>query len=136
MRNGSEIIEYVDGCEEGHYCPISSDESYCTKIPEKKDEGEKCKVNFDCKSNNCNKGKCVYLEDGDHCEKNFECGKASSCKDNVCTPLAEEGEACTSDYECGFNLACGNGKCQKMFTLENNAKSDWQLPIMQKWICY
>ena len=27
-------------------------------------------------------------------------------------------------YECGFNLACGNGKCQKMFTLENNAKSD------------
>ena len=104
--------------------------------PEKKDEGEKCKVNFDCKSNNCNKGKCVYLEDGDHCEKNFECGKASSCKDNVCTPLAEEGEACTSDYECGFNLACGNGKCQKMFTLENGAKSDWQLPIMQKWICY
>ena len=44
MRNGSEIIEYVDGCEEGHYCPISSDESYCTKIPEKKDEGENAKL--------------------------------------------------------------------------------------------
>ena len=50
--------------------------------------------------------------------------KLHHARTNVCTPLAEEGEACTSDYECGFNLACGNGKCQKMFTLENGAKSD------------
>ena len=128
VRKGSDNTVYVDGCPEGEYCPTSSEESYCTKIPIKKDEGEKCRRNLECKSNICEAGKCATLLDGESCEKHFECGKGSACKKNVCTPLANEGENCENDYECGFNLACGNGKCQKMFSLEAGAKSDnWQL---------
>lgn len=124
VSKGSDNIVYLDGCREGEYCSISSDESYCTKLPIYKEEGEKCRENSECKSYICEGGKCITRKDGEFCDKFPACGQFSTCHDNKCVPLLEEGGACDSDYQCGFDLACGNGKCQKMFSLESGKPSE------------
>ena len=128
-RQGSDNIIYVAGCAEDEYCP-AKEEAYCTKKIVKKDEGDQCELDTECKSGMCTEGKCSTLPDGAECKKHYQCGQSSACRpsDSTCQPLLKEGEACDSDYECDFNLACGDGKCQKMFSLEVGAVSDnWKL---------
>ena len=129
-RVESDVTIYLSGCAEDEYCPSNPEESYCTKKIVKKDEGDQCEADTECKSGMCTEGKCSTLPDGAECKKHYQCGQFSSCSsaNSTCQPLLQEGDACDSDYDCGFNLACGDGKCQKMFSLEAGVVSDnWKL---------
>ena len=129
IREGSDNIIYVAGRAEDEYCP-AKEEAYCIKKIVKKDEGDQCEADTECKSGMCTEGKCSTLPDGAECKKHYQCGQFSACRpsDSTCQPLLKEGDSCDSDYDCGFNLACGDGKCQKMFSLEVGAVSDnWKL---------
>ena len=98
----------------------AKEDAYCTKKVVKKDKGDQCEADTECKSGMCTEGKCSTLPDGAECKKHYQYGQFSACRssDSTCQPLLKEGEQCDSDYECDFNLACGDGKCQKMFSLE------------------
>ena len=125
VKNNSDYILYVNGWADDEYCPYGKAEAYCKKIVQKKDDGESCSANSDCKSDLCEDEKCFQREDGESCETHANCGIFSFCDyhSNTCKPLAKEGESCTSDYGCGFDLVC-NKKCIKPFSIENGERSD------------
>ena len=120
VKNNTDNIIYVDGCAEDEYCPYGQAVAYCTKRVQKKEDGESCSANSDCKSVLCQDEKCSRLEDGESCEIDANCGNFSFCDikgSYTCKPLAKEGEFCADDYGCGFGLIC-HKKCIKPFTIE------------------
>ena len=126
VRDHLDIVFYVGGCAEDEYCPSTHEPAYCTKRVQKKEHGETCSANADCKSDLCEDGKCFRLEDGELCRGHANCGNFSFCDDDskTCKPLVNEGESCASNFECGFDLVCSDRKCQKMFSIENGEPSD------------
>lgn len=48
----------IGGCADDEYCP-NQVEAYCKKIVPKKEDGESCSDNSDCKSALCQDGKCI-----------------------------------------------------------------------------
>lgn len=46
----SDVIYYVGGCAEDEYCSEDSEVGYCTKLPVKREDGESCSANSDCRS--------------------------------------------------------------------------------------
>ena len=120
----------MGGCPEGEFCPSSPEEAYCTKIPIKKEEGEECTKQEECKSSICEENKCKTLADGEECKKHYHCGQFSYCDEisSQCKPLVKEGGKCNTSFECGFDLACANFVCKKMFSLPTGEATDnWQV---------
>ena len=120
----------MGGCPEGEFCPSSPEEAYCTKIPIKKEEGEECTKQEECKSSICEENKCKTLADGEECKKHYHCGQFSYCDEisSQCKPLVKKGGKCNTSFECGFDLACANFVCKKMFSLPTGEATDnWQV---------
>ena len=122
----SDVIYYVGGCAEDEYCSEDSEVGYCTKLPVKREDGESCSANSDCRSSLCEEGTCTRRKDGESCERHANCGNGSFCYDEeqICKALYKEGDLCESDYECGFDLVCSYRHCEKMFSFESGEASD------------
>jgi hypothetical protein len=77
----------------------------------KKEAGEDCEKDLECKSNSCIGGKCIEKKGGgDECQADSECA-SGSCSDGKCTSAKKaEGEDCGSDDECDSG-SCAAGKC-------------------------
>jgi hypothetical protein len=81
----------------------------------KKDDGEDCDKDNECKSTSCVGGKCVSKKSaGEDCEKDDECN-SGACADGKCTEGEAKkkaaGEDCESDGECDSGK-CKEGKCE------------------------
>jgi hypothetical protein len=81
----------------------------------KKDDGEDCDKDNECKSSSCVGGKCVSKKSsGEDCEKDDECS-SGSCADGKCAEGQAQkkgaGEDCETDGECESGT-CKNSKCE------------------------
>jgi hypothetical protein len=77
----------------------------------KKDSGEDCDKDTQCKSGSCVGGKCAEKKaGGEDCSKDDECA-SGSCSDDKCTNAKKaEGEDCESSSDCESD-SCSEGKC-------------------------
>ena len=133
----TEITYYLKACKKGKKCskkPNSSDVGYCYKKIELLEEGDKCVLDEECKTQKCSQNKCAYLADGDECNGNNQCGIKSKCDDyysGKCVAYVGEGASCEVvdgvERPCRPGLLCGtiddeDEKCIKQFSVENGKK--------------
>ena len=133
-----DITYYLKACKKGKKCskkPNSSDVGYCYKKIELLEEGDKCVLDEECKTQKCSQNKCAYLADGDECNGNNQCGIKSKCDDyysGKCVAYVGEGASCEVvdgvERPCRPGLVCGkiddaeDEKCIKQFSVENGKK--------------
>ena len=128
---------YVKACKKGKTCYTDSDGGYCYKDIELLEEGDKCVLDEECKTQKCSQNKCAYLADGDECNGNNQCGIKSKCDDyysGKCVAYVGEGASCEVvdgvERPCRPGLVCGkiddaeDEKCIKQFSVENGKKVD------------
>ena len=65
----TEITYYLKACKKGKTCSEEPDDDsgvgYCYKEIELLEEGDKCVLDEECKTQKCSQNKCAYLADGD-----------------------------------------------------------------------
>ena len=134
----TEITYYLKACKKGKKCskkPNNSGVGYCYKEIELLEEGDKCVLDEECKTQKCSQNKCAYLADGDECNGNNQCGIKSKCDDyysGKCVAYVGEGASCEVvdgvERPCRPGLVCGkiddaeDEKCIKQFSVENGKK--------------
>ena len=126
----TEITYYLKACKKGKTCseePNSSNVGYCYKEIELLEEGDKCVLDEECKTQKCSQNKCAYLADGEECHGYDErCGIKSKCYEGKCVAYVGEGASC-EEAPCRPGLLCGtidaeDEKCIKQFSVENGKK--------------
>ena len=134
-QNGDNLeINYVTDCGKGKKC-VEVGESYkCVKRANLLEEGDKCKIDQECKTGKCKGEKCSYLADNEECDGDENCGLNSSCVDvdgvSKCIAMIAEGQSCGEDIkgECKAGLACGtvgdetSSTCQKRYSVADDTK--------------
>ena len=131
---------YVKACKKGKTCHTDSDGGYCYKDIELLEEGDKCVLDKECKTQKCSQNKCAYLADGEECNESYQCGIKSKCygSPSKCVAYVGEGASCKEvdgvEPPCRPGLVCGKIEddeektCIKQFSVENGKKvSDWRL---------
>ena len=126
----TEITYYVKACKKGKTCNRNS--GYCYKKIELLEEGDKCVIDEECKTQKCSGNKCAYLADGEECNRDEQCGIKSECKSGKCVAYVGEGASCKAvdgvQPPCRPGLICGkieddeDEKCIKQFSVENGKK--------------
>lgn len=129
----------LKNCSKNQVCLSLSDNSNAGYCVDKLSmingfDGDECKNSEDCYSFNCDKGKCVGIENGLRCTDPYSCLKYSACikKDSAfhsqCIPIVQSNTYCFSDSMCQIGYVCGkssksspNKQCLKMFTIENGS---------------
>ena len=132
----TDITYYVKACKKGKTCHTDSDGGYCYKDIELLEEGDKCVLDEECKTQKCSQNKCAYLADGEECHGDAErCGIKSTCSEDSgkCAAYVGEGASCKAvdgvQPPCRPGLICGkiddeDEKCIKQFSVENGKKVD------------
>ena len=134
-QNGDNLeIDYVTDCGKGKEC-VEVGESYkCVKRAYLLEEGDKCKIDQECKTGKCKGEKCSYLADNEECDGDENCGLNSSCVDvdgvSKCIAMIAEGQSCGEDIkgECKAGLACGTvgdettSTCQRRYSVADDTK--------------
>ena len=125
-------------------CPINM---YCNLIPKKYDEenyfgictynykklydGDKCSINSQCSSLNCNNSKCIGFSIGEFCSPNyFQCANNLVCRASEeilpygdikkvykCNNLSKVNETCENNNECDIKLICANSSIYDIYDL-------------------
>ena len=136
----TEITYYLKACKKGKKCSKTPDDDdsgvgYCYKDIEL-EEGDKCVLDEECKTQKCSGNKCAYLADGEECHGRDErCGINSGCDwySGKCAAYVGEGASCKVvdgvKPPCRPGLICGtiddeDEKCIKQFSVENGKKVD------------
>ena len=129
----TEITYYLKACKKGKKCskkPNNSGVGYCYKDIELLEEGDKCVLDEECKTQKCSQNKCAYLADGEECNRDAErCGIKSTCYGypSKCVAYVGEGASC-KEAPCRPGLICGriddaeDVTCIKQFSVENGKK--------------
>ena len=124
----TEITYYLKACKKGKTCHTDSDGGYCYKKIELLEEGDKCVLDEECKTQKCSQNKCAYLADGEECHGSDErCGIKSECYEGKCVAYVGEGASC-KEAPCRPGLFCGtideaeDVTCIKLFSVENGKK--------------
>ena len=134
-QNGDNLeINYVTDCGKGKEC-VEVGESYkCVKRANLLEEGDKCKIDQECKTGKCKGEKCSYLADNEECDGDENCGLNSSCVDvdgvSKCIAMIAEGQSCGVDVKgkCKAGLACGtvgdetSSTCQRRYSVADDTK--------------
>ena len=130
-----DITYYLKACKKGKKCSQDPDDSdsdvgYCYKEFELLEEGDKCVLDEECKTQKCSQNKCAYLADGEECHYYAErCGIKSTCygSPSKCVAYVGEGASC-EEAPCRPGLVCGKIEdaedvtCSKKFSVENGKK--------------
>ena len=125
----TDITYYVKACKKGKTCNRNS--GYCYKKIELLEEGDKCVIDEECKTQKCSGNKCAYLADGEECHGDEQCGIKSKCSglySRKCAAYVGEGASCGEEAPCRPGLVCGkigddeDEKCIKQFSVENGKK--------------
>ena len=128
----TEITYYLKACKKGKTCSEEPDDDdsgvgYCYKEIELLEEGDKCVLDEECKTQKCSQNKCAYLADGEECHgSDKRCGIKSECygSPSKCVAYVGEGASC-EEAPCRPGLFCGtieddeDLKCIKKFPVEN-----------------
>ena len=126
--------QYVSDCGKGKKCVYVGDSYKCVKRANLLEEGDKCKLDKECKTGKCKGEKCSYLADNEECDGDQNCGLNSSCVtvDGVkkCLAMIAEGQSCDGDAkgECKAGLVCGkvgdeNAKtCKKRYSVADDTQ--------------
>lgn len=122
-------INYVTDCGKGKICANAGESYKCVKRANLLEEGDKCKIDQECKTGKCKGEKCSYLADNEECDGNENCGLNSSCVTvdggKKCIAMIGEGESCDGDVkgECKAGLVCGKvgdetaSTCKKRYSV-------------------
>ena len=134
-ETNTDITLYVKACKKGKTCYTDSDGGYCYKDIELLEEGDKCVLDEECKTQKCSQNKCAYLADGDECNRAEQCGIKSTCSglySRKCAAYVGEGASCEVvdgvQPPCRPGLFCGtiddakDVTCIKLFSVENGKK--------------
>ena len=122
-----DITLYVKACKKGKTCYRDSSGGYCYKDIELLEEGDKCVLDEECKTQKCSQNKCAYLADGEECDGSNQCGIKSTCYEDKCVAYVGEGASC-EEAPCRPGLVCGKIEdaedvtCSKKFSVENGKK--------------
>ena len=135
-QNGDNLeINYVTDCGKGKECAGVGESYKCVKRANLLEEGDKCKIDQECKTGKCKGEKCSYLADNEECDGDENCGLNSSCVDvdgvSKCIAMIAEGQSCGEDIkgECKAGLACGKvgdettSTCQKRYSVADDTKA-------------
>ena len=118
----------VTPCQNGLECLFASETSSYCQYPSQctRNPGEYCFNNFDCISNNCNKGTCSGLKTGSPCYTTSQCAQGAYCdpSSHLCTSQLETSSPCTLTEQCLNGLVCNFGTCIEIFSLSNNIFTD------------
>lgn len=132
----------VANCESGKFCPFKVDatndvqcEIRSTKFG--RYEGQPCKNNIDCASNDCVDSKCLGKAEGQPCDTNSQCRVGYFCgtKDlssgiKNCLKQRELNSPCENDEDCQNNMGCLNDKCYEYFSIKTGTfikNGNWKL---------
>lgn len=124
QNNGTAIIHLMSCMKKDTCYPQEIGLGICFKRKYKYFAGEYCRINPECYSNNCSKGRCSGLADGEECDSDYVCLNQSYCDNGVCRKIPKAGEECASENGCHIGFACGkenpksNSKCVKIFSIE------------------
>ena len=137
-ETGTDITYYLKACKKGKTCSKKPDYSgvgYCYKKIELLEEGDKCVLDEECKTQKCSQNKCAYLADGEECNGDEQCGIKSKCDhyySGKCVAYVGEGASCEVvdgvERPCRPGLVCGkiedaeDETCIKQFSVENGKK--------------
>lgn len=107
-------------CPNGLSCTMHGGQQRC--LVSLAASNDPCSVDLECRSMQCDSGRCSPLPDGSACDADAQCELTSACINSACRPRVASGDSCStsSQYQgdpCERGTSCYFGKCTKWYSL-------------------